>query len=668
MASNTASLQKIISIFKDLALRNNMVTDFGYGPTYNIGASRQMKFPYIWVENTQSETLRSLNGYKENVYSFTIFCLDKINKGDDNYDQIISDTHYILDSIIQEIAQHKYYVDMNLSLDGNIIMNPVVEATDDNSNGWSAEISIKVPVRYTYCNSPIEPITGYETILTNGIAEYRIIGAQGPTGANGATGSQGPTGPQGFIGATGTGGVIGLYGSFYDTTTQTNAGATATNLIAYNTTDISNGVSIVSNTRITIASVGIYNIQFSAQVDKTDSGTDEIEIWLRKNGQNVADTNTILELPKNNAEAVAAWNWLVSANAGDYYEIAWFSGDTDMRLLSRIAQTNPTRPAIPSVILTVSQITYTQLGPTGSQGVTGPQGLLGPQGNQGVQGPQGLQGPQGFQGVQGGTGPQGHQGFQGNQGPQGNQGVQGPQGFQGNQGPQGPQGFQGPQGNQGIQGAQGFQGIQGPQGFQGNQGPQGITGSQGPQGFQGNQGPQGTQGFQGVQGPSGPSSGVPKFYSNGVGLSTATSSETILSTITIPANTVQVGDFVEIDFRLLKTNANNAWNSRIYIGTQSGSLPNTNFALIDASTNLGSTTRTVFNRRSLYIVSTTNTEFLPKRSSYDAFDLNTLITTAFGSANIDWTITQYVHLTGWVLSTLDSVQSRQLSVRINRAN
>ena len=81
MASNTPSLQKIISIFKDLAIRHELVSDFGYGPTYNIGASRQMKFPYIWVENSQSETVKSANGYKENLYTFTVYCLDKINKG-----------------------------------------------------------------------------------------------------------------------------------------------------------------------------------------------------------------------------------------------------------------------------------------------------------------------------------------------------------------------------------------------------------------------------------------------------------------------------------------------------------------------------------------------------------------------------------------------------------
>lgn len=55
---------------------------------------------------------------------------------------------------------------------------------------------------------------------------------------------------------------------------------------------IANGVSVVSGSRITLANAGIYNIQFSAQIDKSDAGNDDIDIWLAKNGANVSWTNT----------------------------------------------------------------------------------------------------------------------------------------------------------------------------------------------------------------------------------------------------------------------------------------------------------------------------------------------------------------------------------------
>lgn len=145
-------------------------------------------------------------------------------------------------------------------------------------------------------------------------------------------------------------------GTFYDTTTQINTVANQENLLKYNTTDISDGVSIVSNTRIKIQHTGKYNIQFSCQLDKTDSGTDDIDIWLKKNGTNVDWTDTRITLSGNNAKNVAAWNFVVDAVDNDYYEIAWSSSDADLRILAQNASTSPTRPGIPSIILTVTQI------------------------------------------------------------------------------------------------------------------------------------------------------------------------------------------------------------------------------------------------------------------------------------------------------------------------
>jgi len=146
------------------------------------------------------------------------------------------------------------------------------------------------------------------------------------------------------------------YGSFYSTVDQTNGGASVTNKMTYNTTDFSNGVSIVSNSRITMANAGVYNIQFSAQFDKTDSGDDTVQIWLQKNGSNIANTNTEMTLTGNNGKHVAAWNFFVNAAANDYFEICWHSSDTAVFINYIAAASSPTRPAIPSVILTVNKV------------------------------------------------------------------------------------------------------------------------------------------------------------------------------------------------------------------------------------------------------------------------------------------------------------------------
>jgi hypothetical protein len=173
---------------------------------------------------------------------------------------------------------------------------------------------------------------------TNGLGQVTITAAlSGSTSFNTATGS---------------------YGSFYDTTTQTNPVGNVPRSMSLNTTDITNGVSISGstnpyNTYIKTENAGIYNIQFSAQVEKTDSGTDVITIWLRKNGIDLTDSATKLTLSGNGTKVVAAWNWFVSSAANDYYQIIWVSADTGMRLYSE--PINDT-PGIPSVILTVNRV------------------------------------------------------------------------------------------------------------------------------------------------------------------------------------------------------------------------------------------------------------------------------------------------------------------------
>ena len=166
------------------------------------------------------------------------------------------------------------------------------------------------------------------------------------------------------ISSTGGGGpffntATGSYGSFYDTTTQTNPIANIARSMSFNTTDITNGVSISGstspfNTYIKTENPGVYDIQFSAQVDKTDSGTDEIVIWLRKNGIDLTDTATTITLSGNNDKQVAAWNWFVNSAANDYYQIIWYSADTDLRLLAETAGGG--HPGIPSVIATVNRV------------------------------------------------------------------------------------------------------------------------------------------------------------------------------------------------------------------------------------------------------------------------------------------------------------------------
>jgi hypothetical protein len=101
----------------------------------------------------------------------------------------------------------------------------------------------------------------------------------------------------------------------------------------------------------------------------------------------------------------------------------WRTSDTRLELIADVAGTNPTRPAIPSIILTASQVMYTQLGPTGATGSTGATGATGPTGPTGATGATGPTGPQGATGAVGPTGATGPIGATGPTGSTGATGV-----------------------------------------------------------------------------------------------------------------------------------------------------------------------------------------------------------------------------------------------------
>lgn len=143
------------------------------------------------------------------------------------------------------------------------------------------------------------------------------------------------------------------YGYFYDTTTQTATLINTAYGMTFNSTGFNRGVTIGTPTsRIYVDRPGLFNIQFSAQLDKTSGGTAFIYIWLRTNGTDVANSATQIRIQGNNAETVAAWNFVEFLNAGDYFELMWSTDDLDCQILASAASAPV--PAIPSVILTVT--------------------------------------------------------------------------------------------------------------------------------------------------------------------------------------------------------------------------------------------------------------------------------------------------------------------------
>jgi hypothetical protein len=127
--------------------------------------------------------------------------------------------------------------------------------------------------------------------------------------------------------------------------------------------------------QIVVANTGIYNIQFSSQMDKSDAGVDYLHMWLRRNGTDITASAGIISLQGNApAYMMAAWNYLIELIKDDIIELYWASADVNMSIINETAQTSPfAHPAVQSTILTITQ----QSGIMAGTGITG----LGTSGN-----------------------------------------------------------------------------------------------------------------------------------------------------------------------------------------------------------------------------------------------------------------------------------------------
>jgi len=145
-------------------------------------------------------------------------------------------------------------------------------------------------------------------------------------------------------------------GTFYDTTTQPALSTLIPYKMKFNTTDISNGVTVqgIEQSELTVTTAGNYNLQFSAQLFDNGGGNETVFIWFRKNGTDIPNSTTKITMKGGNDAVVAAWNYITNLNVGEYLEIMWAVSDTSISLLYQ--PPFPFCPAIPSVIATMTQI------------------------------------------------------------------------------------------------------------------------------------------------------------------------------------------------------------------------------------------------------------------------------------------------------------------------
>ena len=151
------------------------------------------------------------------------------------------------------------------------------------------------------------------------------------------------------------------YGAFQDSTDQTAANTTTAYSVNLNTTDYSNGVTLSNSSRLNVKNYGIYNVQFSLQFKNTTNDSQDVDVWFSKNGTNVDNSNSRFALPQRKSSGdpshlIAAMNFFIELQANDYIELKWRVSDTGVSLEQYGTSTSPTRPTVPSAIVTVQYV------------------------------------------------------------------------------------------------------------------------------------------------------------------------------------------------------------------------------------------------------------------------------------------------------------------------
>lgn len=157
------------------------------------------------------------------------------------------------------------------------------------------------------------------------------------------------------------------WGSFSDVTTQSASLANTAYSMKLNTTEGASGFVIENDsnnfpTRIKALRTGVYNLQFSAQLENTANTNINYDIWLAYTGSNVIRSNTSIDVNKTAqtlGRGVAAWNFVYPIQALDYVEIKWAcSSTTGVLMASGSNGGGPgwIHPSVPSVIATITQV------------------------------------------------------------------------------------------------------------------------------------------------------------------------------------------------------------------------------------------------------------------------------------------------------------------------
>ena len=143
-------------------------------------------------------------------------------------------------------------------------------------------------------------------------------------------------------------------GLFFNTADQTITLANTAYPVVYNQTYLSNAVALSTTSRIEIAVDGIYNFQYSGQLESTNNSSKNVFLWIRRNGVDIGYSCRAYSISGSGAYAPIAYTFDIDMQAGQYLELIVSASDTTVQLAANTASSP--HPGIPSSVMTVNFI------------------------------------------------------------------------------------------------------------------------------------------------------------------------------------------------------------------------------------------------------------------------------------------------------------------------
>lgn len=151
--SKITTLNQLIKEFELFSEAHFQLKDFGYGATSDIGMSRAMKFPYLWVTHRTPSTISVGNRIQIPEMVFTFIIVDQINNqknyldvnglNSDNQQEVLSDTFQIAQDLINHISKNLGARGIQL-VNNNLPIEPIFDDTDDRVSGWMIDVNLRL--------------------------------------------------------------------------------------------------------------------------------------------------------------------------------------------------------------------------------------------------------------------------------------------------------------------------------------------------------------------------------------------------------------------------------------------------------------------------------------------------------------------------------------------